>query len=785
MKKNFKIISLILCSTLLTGCSLFAGKVTHIDETPYEYTAADIRYYTDANQQICSLSSNNTTRIYYKAYDGFCAVALANIGNYCGPVLIAEDDVQVCFKTNYSNDVIQCGGSVEVNGKTYYYSTNTYFVSGNLDGKKNYGNYFSKYTTLADVARDIAAQAEFVPVDESLKNVYSYSVKNDGTLSVKAGPYFVTVEKAVLPSEIDGKTVTEISSYGFKGLPKLKEVILPAGITKVGSYAFSECSQLYRAYVPSSVTSIGDYAFYKNAADLYVFCGATSKPSGYNTSWAYSAKYTAYGMKRYGENDDYLYGELIDGTLHLSLYKGNEIDVVVPDTIENKSFSVVGGHAFYENESLRTITLPSTIVEIRQYAFSKCYLLNNVVLPYGVTTIGPYVFRECSKLNRAYIPSSVTTIGEYAFYKNAADLYVFCGVTSKPSGYNTNWAYSANSIIYGVKNYGESDDFLYSELIDGTLHLSLYKGTDENVIIPETINGKTVSVIGGSSFKNNTTMKSISLPSTIVEIRNSAFLGCQLLKEIKIPYGVTTLGPNVFRECPKLERAYVPSSVTTIGEYTFYKDSADLRVFCGATSKPSGYNTYWAYSAKTVTWKSSGYIDHGDNVYNIQLSSRNLTLVGYKKNADGVVSMPEDGIIEHNGEEYRITSIGTAFKGDTLVYSVNMPYTLKTIPSNAFDGCTNLSFVFDFTQTDVTYIGDYAFKNTKLSEMHLPRSMDYIGEGAFFGTTFTTLYYSGSVEDWNSIGKSDGGLVEFILHQSWRKGSSITQVTCIGGTIYF
>ena len=791
--KNRKIGFIIglLLSLTLTGCNIFGGDDNGSGGTgggnstsDYEYSEKDIRYYTSAGEQICQSKSGSTSRKYFKAYDGYCAVAIANIGNSYGPVLVGEDQAQVCYKTDKDSTIVQSAGSIILNEKTYYYSQAVNFVSGKLDGKTDYGNYFSTFTTLEDVARDVASKASFIPVDESLKKVYSYTQENDGTVTIQAGPYFSTLEKAIIPSEIDGKTVGAIASKGFKGFTNLKEVVISSGITKVNTRAFEGCSQLHRAYIPSSVTTCGEYLFSSCASDLYLFCGVASRPNGYSSYFSSGTKVLTYGTKNYGENDDYLYAELVDSTLVISLYKGASTNVTVPETIEGKTVSRIGSYSFDEKEHVQSITLPSTINQINNYAFRKCYLLSEMVLPYGVITVNTRAFEGCSRLHRVYIPSSVTTCGEYLFSGCAADLYLFCGVTSRPNGYSSYFNSGVKLTTYGVKNYAESDEWLYSELIDGTIAISLYKGTSVNVTVPETIEGKTVSRIGGYSFDGNETMQSISLPSTIKDIKNYAFRNCLMLKEIKLPYGVETVDTRAFQGCVRLTRAYIPSSVTTCGEYLFSGCAADLYLFCGVTSRPNGYSSYYSSGVKKVTYSSSGYIDYENNLYSIQLSSRKLTLVSYQKNAEGTVTMPQAGDVYYNGNEYTITSIGTAFKGDTLVYSVNMPYSLKTIPNNAFDGCTNLSFVFDFTQTDVTYIGDYAFRNTKLSEMHLPRSMEYIGEGAFYGTTFTTLYYAGSKEDWQSIGKSDGGLAEFILNVSWRKGSAITQVTCIGGTIY-
>ena len=790
---------------LLSGCALGGGGSNYTPEPDYEYSAKDIRYYTSANEKICYLQTSKYKRNYYKAFDGYCAVALANIGDYFGPVLVAEDEAQVCYKTDYNSDVIQAAGSVEVNNKTYYYSRDMYFLSGNLDGKKNYENYFSRYTTLAEVARDVASQAEFISIPDSVKVDYLYNEESDGTLTIKAGPYFSTKRKVEIPSEINGKKVGAIAKDGFSGFTNLEELKIPAGIKSIGSNAFKGCSKLSRVYIPSTVTTIGASAFYKCSSDLYVFCGVAAAPSGYYTSysngnWYDGIKQRVFNTNYYDENEDYLYAQLKDETILIAKYKGFESNLAVPSKIDDIDVTVIDQYCFYQNDNLRTISLPNSLLEIRSYAFGECINIRDIRVPYGALKIEGNAFRGSSKLSRVYIPSTVTTIGASAFYKCSSDLYVFCGVAAAPSGYytsysNGNWYDGIKQRVFGVKNYGENDEYLYSELLDGTLIISDYLGTDSDLVIPSEIDGKTVSTIDSYCFSGDEQLRTVVIPDTIKTIGSYAFQGCVLIKELKITYGVETISSNAFRGCSQLSRVFIPFSVKTIGASAFYKCSSDLYVFCGVSENgiPSGYytsysNGNWYDGIKGRFFHSAGWLDYEDCVYNIDSSPRdsnamNLILVAYKLNQDGVLSLPESGYLYLNQKNYYIDSLGVALKGDKQVYSLNMPYSVTKLPNYAFDGCTNLEFAIDLNQTRIWWIGDYAFRNTKLHEMTLPKEMRNLGEGAFYGTTFTTLRYDGTIEDWNNANKSDGGIIEFILNQSWKKGSAITKVQCCDGSI--
>ena len=790
--------------SLLTGCGNSEG-TNHTSITYYEYSAKDIRYYTKENEKICNLQISKTKRNFYKAFDGYCAVALANIGDYFGPVLVAEDEAQVCYKTDYTNEIVSSAGSIEVNGKTYFYSRDVNFLEGKLDGSKDYGNYFSKFTTLPEVARDIASQAEFSPIPASAKVEYKYSEGSDGTLTIKAAPYFSLKENVDIPSEINGKKVTAISSSAFEGFTNLKEVRFPSGLKSIGKYAFYGCSKLNRVYIPSTVTKIETGAFYKCSSDLYVFCGVATAPSGYYTSsnygnWYDGVKQRVFNTNYYGENENYLFAQLKDETLLLAKYKGGESNLSIPSQINDINVTVIDQYCFSGNENLRTLSLPNTLIQIRNSAFENCINIRDIKIPFGTISIGKYAFYGCSKLSRVYIPSTVTTIDADAFYKCSSDLYVFCGVATAPSGYYTSsnygtWYDGVKQKIFGVKDYGENNDYLYSELLDGTLIISDYLGNDENLVIPSEIEGKVISKIDSNCFNGKEFIRSIVIPDTIKTIGEYAFKGCVLIKELRLPYGLDTVEKYAFIGCAQLKRVFIPFSVKTIGAGAFSNCSKDLYIFCGVSENgiPSGYYTSYNYGnwydgSKGRLFHSVGWLDYEDCLYNIDSSARdsnalNLILVAYKLDQNGILSLPQNGYLYINQMNYYIDSLGVALKGDKQVYSLNMPYTVTKLPNNCFDGCTNLEFTIDLNQTRIWWIGDYAFRNTKLHEMRLPKEMKNLGEGAFSGTTFTTLYYDGSMEDWNSANKSDAGIIEFILHQSWKKGSAISKVQCADGVI--
>ena len=76
------------------------------------------------------------------------------------------------------------------------------------------------------------------------------------------------------------------------------------------------------------------------------------------------------------------------------------------------------------------------------------------------------------------------------------------------------------------------DSVKYEKLDDTSVMVSEYLGTKERVVIPQEVDGYTVTQIGPSAFENNISLKSIDLPDTIAVIGKRAFAGCANLSQM-------------------------------------------------------------------------------------------------------------------------------------------------------------------------------------------------------------------------------------------------------------
>lgn len=119
-------------------------------------------------------------------------------------------------------------------------------------------------------------------------------------------------------------------------------------------------------------------------------------------------------------------------------------------------------------------------------------------------------------------------------------------------------------------------DGYYEYKIEGPeIMITRYKGNQNEITIPDTIDGKKVTTIGVSAFSDCNSLTSITIPDSVTTIEYCAFYFCSNLTSITIPDSVTTIRMHVFWGCRSLTSITIPDSVTIIDFGTF-RDCTNL-----------------------------------------------------------------------------------------------------------------------------------------------------------------------------------------------------------------
>lgn len=105
---------------------------------------------------------------------------------------------------------------------------------------------------------------------------------------------------------------------------------------------------------------------------------------------------------------------------------------------------------------------------------------------------------------------------------------------------------------------------------EGNISISEYKGSSENVAIPDNFDGFPVVSIGYSAFEEKHSLVSVTIPDSVTLIGYGAFRACSKLKSVVISKSVETISEYAFRDCKSLEKIVIPDSVKIIKESAFF-----------------------------------------------------------------------------------------------------------------------------------------------------------------------------------------------------------------------
>lgn len=299
------------------------------------------------------------------------------------------------------------------------------------------------------------------------------------------------------------------------------------------------------------------------------------------------------------------------------------------------------------------------------------------------------------------------------------------------------------------ENFHRSGIWAYTLLDDNTAAVSKYYGKSAHPVIPDEIDGYTVSAISGgwyfgddgkpvlygnihgisytddgliadsqvySPFSENTDIETISVPDSVEWIGAIAFRNCTSLKTISISGNLRFIGNNCFDGCTSLESIVIPESVEYIDQEAFKN--------CKSLRSVSIQNTHLEHSVFENCSALESFTLPAGMTEVPPLTFSGCTSLGSVNFPDGM------------------TTIGdSAFKDCTSLGSISLPDSLCEIYNSAFSGCTSLESA---ELNNITTLGSKAFADCGLKSLYLSDALSLIGANAF-GTTESGAHIEGFV----------------------------------------
>ena len=467
-----------------------------------------------------------------------------------------------------------------------------------------------------------------------------------------------------------------------------------SNVQTIGRLAFAQCS--VNIVLPSSVEHIEPYALYYEYNNG---CNPTSVTFEDTTkTWFYTS------------NSDYTNGNVIPSSEVANMYETyrqyylyTEDTVLIYELSEDGTYYIVSAGANIGSVTKVDIlstynNLPVTHIDV--LGFQDCTSLTSITIPDSITTIGNYAFSGCTALTSITIPSSVTKIGANAFKDS--------GITSITlnTGAEKGWFHTTSS-DYTNGTAISPTEFATPEAVSTafkTAYTSEYLYALDLLVFTLQTND-TYSVKAA-----NTSIPYANIPATyngknVTAILDSAFRDCTLLTSITIPENVTKLGHNILVNCTSLSVI----NYNAINVTDFAKNHANYYYFYGCVFGSIGAKVILNIGAEVTNIPSDMFRDH-DSYNESTVTSINIA------------------------ENSKLTTIGEyAFYNETDLVSINLEgcTNLTTIGEYAFAECTSLTNVNLGNCANLTTIGEKAYFNTGLISVTIPENVTTLGGGAF------------------------------------------------------
>lgn len=556
-----------------------------------------------------------------------------------------------------------------------------------------------------------------------------------------------TLKKVYIPDE-----VTSIDYAAFENCKNLEKVSIGDGVKSIGASAFSGCQSLTDINIPKATETIGSGAFAAcpNLSTINV------SDKNRNFICLDGVLYSRDGKKLY----QYLAGR------PYSTYE-------IPEPV-----SEIGEFGFYGANMLTKAQIARGVEEIPDYAFLNCTALNQVTIPSTVKAIRRGAFGGCPNLTKLNVPTSVGYIDDKAFTsldgvtgdvvnENTGEVLSESNQEATPINTTDNQTADASQSEVDNQTTDESeptDNVSIAGTIESVNPSAKAEADSSEIGSTKIVGGQAVFLINPKSMNvRGFDINAAQTEDSIADSGNSSSEGEDIRAysgrefdiidnvfghyggnntDISVPDGVTKLGNRVFYNNKNINSVSLPNSLSEIGDFAFARSSINEITIPDGVEKIGYAAFYGCTNLSTINVPTSvkeielGALDGTQflNNWNSIEDGNNFLILG-----DGILA----GYKGHTSDVKVPNGVKTiapgVFEGDTRLSSIELPESLQVIGEDAFNGCKKLSSVE--LPKNLKFIEDRAFKDTALTNVIIPQSVEGIGLGAF-----DTTHVNGGME---------------------------------------
>lgn len=588
-----------------------------------------------------------------------------------------------------------------------------------------------------------------IPVSdvEAVETSSASDFKMSGTTLVK---YNGTAEDVSISNYVE-----KIEADAFAGNDTIEHVTIGDSVEVIGAGAFSQCTNLKSVTIPDSVERIENAAFSGCPLLSKVTIGKGLAELG---NGAFAGCYSLGKVDLDSSNPQFAYddgaiynkGKSGRDTLYQVLAGRKGDTYTMPSTIKE-----IKPYAFWGDYNLENVSVSSNVKEIPGYAFSNCKNLKEVSIPYSVNSIDMKAFEDCVRLRKITIPPSVNSIHATAFdgctkleidaeagstaksYADSLSLEDFevsdhedAPIPSDGDSISDNDSDEKEQISAPVDYYHEVSHMNAMEEEENTSVKGKTRiiGQEAYVIVDNaeaTVNvGSTGTTLGGSA-------------ESYIEQNKDTVPGLEGSEDAKggsFPkYSVidnTVIAAQAYYN-DEMTSYDIPDDIVRIGEFAFARsDLQSIRIPNGV--EEIGYAAFYHCDSLTD-------VVIPQSVQNIEVAAFTKTpwLTEWEQNGNGDFLIVGDSILmDYRGNDSEVVipdnvkQIGAeAFKNCESITQVQIPDSVEIIGEAAFMGCSNLVNIEG--GNCVKEIRDRAYAGCPITTVKIPASVEKIGLRAF------------------------------------------------------
>ena len=320
------------------------------------------------------------------------------------------------------------------------------------------------------------------------------------------------------------------------------------------------------------------------------------------------------------------------------------------------------------------------------------FVINAILIIYTLSALSGCVQNNCSNHSEKWVTDIAATCTTQGIkHAECADCGKHLGVQNLPM-LDHNFINNVCTYCgFGIGTKG----LIYIPNIDKTGYIVKDIGTalDSDIIIPSTYRNLPVVAIANGAFQN-TSITSVSIPDTIIDIEDNAFRNCSLLKKVIMSESIIRISNNAFDNCPLIQ----------------YNISNGLEYLGNDDNKFIYLSGIININVSTIQIENSCQLIKSDiffNCINLQYNCSNgLQYLGNDNNKFIFLK----GTINNN------------------IKTAEIENTCKIINENAFNNCIALTSTI------------------------IPKSVINIGSGAFNGCcSLLDIYFLGTSNEWKTL----------------------------------